>query len=179
MYFFHSGKNKLENTDCQPKVKDPQSQEEEDYHSKDYLENLYDEDSKDEYDNDLINVTKSIDLDQNSDEENNPKEDGEESLYDWNIYLDKLHEEYENISDSNEAIAMNYNEYTNEDDKEDDEEEDSDKSNLKDTQFHLDSAIGKFNQKLYDELDKNENGNIIFSPFRYMIYANQKHKLEN
>ena len=40
------------------------------------------------------------------------------------------------------------------------------KSKLKDTQFHLDSAIGQFNQKLYDELDKNENGNIIFSPFR-------------
>ena len=56
MYFFHSGKHKLENTDCQPKVKDPQSQE----------------------------------------------EDGEESLYDWNTYLDALYEESENISDSNE-----------------------------------------------------------------------------
>ena len=64
----------------------------------------------------------------------------------------------------------NYN--TNEDYKEDVEEEenlDSDKSTkLKDTQFHLDSAIGQFNQKLYDELDKNENGNLIFSPFRYI-----------
>ena len=77
MYFFHSGKHKLENTDCQPKVKDPQSQEE-------------------EY------VTKSIDLDQNSDEKNKSKEDGEESLYDWNTYLDALYEESENISDSNE-----------------------------------------------------------------------------
>ena len=77
MYFFHSGKHKIENTDCQPKVKDPQSQEE-------------------EY------VTKSIDLDQNSDEENKSKEDGEESLYDWNTYLDALYEESENISDSNE-----------------------------------------------------------------------------
>ena len=66
-----------------------------------------------------------------------------------------------------EAIMTN----DNEDDKEDDEEEensDSDGSKLKDTQFHLDSAIGQFNQKLYDELDKNENVNIIFSPFRYV-----------
>ena len=37
---------------------------------------------------------------------------------------------------------------------------------MDETKFHLDSAIKQFNQKLYDELDKNENGNIIFSPFR-------------
>ena len=54
--------------------------------------------------------------------------------------------------------------FYDEDHKED--EEDLDKSKLKDTQFHLDSAIGQFNQKLYEELDKTESGNIIFSPFR-------------
>ena len=54
--------------------------------------------------------------------------------------------------------------FYDEDYKED--EEDLDKSKLKDTQFHLDSAIGQFNQKLYEELDKTESGNIIFSPFR-------------
>ena len=39
-------------------------------------------------------------------------------------------------------------------------------SKREETQFHLDSAIRQFNQKIYDELVKNENGNIIFSPFR-------------
>ena len=66
MYFFHSGKHKLENTDCQPKVKDPQSQEEDgeeslhDYDWNTYLDALYEEsenisDSNEENRNDLIN----------------------------------------------------------------------------------------------------------------------------
>ena len=58
--------------------------------------------------------------------------------------------------------------FYDEDHKEDEEDKDLDldKSKLKDTQFHLDSAIGQFNQKLYEELDKTESGNMIFSPFR-------------
>ena len=91
-----------------------------------------------------------------------------QSIEDGIIYEDDY---YEDEIPDYDIEEENY--YTNEDYKEDVEEEeslDSDISTtkLKDTQFHLDSAIGQFNQKLYDQLDKNENGNIIFSPFRYV-----------
>ena len=70
----------------------------------------------------------------------------------------------ENYSYLDEENGIKGDFFYDEDYKED--EEDLDKSKLKDTQFHLDSAIGQFNQKLYEELDKTESGNIIFSPFR-------------
>ena len=97
----------------------------------------------------------------------------------WNIS-----EESEEISDYHDNDEKNYS-YSDEengikgdflydeDHKEDEEDKDLDldKSKLKDTQFHLDSAIGQFNQKLYEELDKTESGNIIFSPFRSDIWT--------
>ena len=83
MYFFHSGKHKLENTDCQTKVKNPQSQEEDVTKSIDGM-------SDDEWED---NISKNLDFDQYSHEnsityeENNSKKDGGKSDYDWEDYF--------------------------------------------------------------------------------------------
>ena len=81
-----------------------------------------------------------------------------------------------NYSYQDEEYGIKGDSFYDEDHKEDEEDEDLDldESKLKDTQFHLDSAIGQFNQKLYEELDKTESGNIIFSPFRSDIRTKTK-----
>ena len=80
----------------------------------------------------------------------------------------KDHSQSNETSDIKDHYQSHGYEVTSEDDYEDEKENhlDPDKNKVKGTKFHLDSAIGQFNQKLYEELDKTESGNIIFSPFR-------------